>query len=113
MSKHYSLLKINEVAEGDEEFLRELASTFLVEISVDLKAMSEAIQNENKELAYQFAHKIKPNIQMFDVPLVRELNKIEAWTNTSKKKNSILPHLNVVQTTLNLVFDELKEDYQI
>ena len=61
MSKHYSIEKIQEIAGGDEDFMAVVAQTFLDEIPPDLEALQEAVSNNNKELAYQFAHKMKPS----------------------------------------------------
>jgi len=51
--------------------------------------MEEAIHNDNKELAYQFAHKMKPNLEMFGIDVSKDITTIEAWTRTSKNKATI------------------------
>lgn len=113
MIKSYTKENLSEIADGDEEFLSVLAQTFLDEIPMDLFSMEEAIQNENRELAYQFAHKMKPNIEMFGIDVLKDITSIEAWSKTSKRKGAVLPHLENVLTTLNQVFDELREDFQL
>ena len=65
MDTHYSREKLAEVAGGDEDFMTVVAQTFLEEIPPDLQALEDAVENNNKELAYQFAHKMKPNFEMF------------------------------------------------
>jgi HPt (histidine-containing phosphotransfer) domain-containing protein len=112
MTRHYAKDNLNEIADGDQDFLAVLAQTFLEEIPPDLYSMEEAIRNENRELAYQFAHKMKPNIEMFGIDALKDITSIEAWSKTTKNKASILPTLENVLTTLNQVFDELKEDFQ-
>jgi len=111
MTKHYSIEKLREIAGGDSDFMAVVAQTFLDEIPPDLKAMEEAISNDNKELAYQFAHKMKPNLEMFGIDLTKDITTIEAWTRTSKNKAAVDSNVNNVSTTLNAVFKELKADF--
>ncbi len=113
MSKSYSLESLNELAGGDQEFMGILARTFLNEIPPDLAALEEAVENDNKELAYQFAHKMKPNLEMFGVPVVKEITGIEAWTRTSKNKSVVESLVEEVVRTVNQVFDELRADFQL
>lgn len=113
MSKHYSKEKINEIAGGDEDFMAVVAQTFLDEIPPDLHALQEAVDNDNKELAYQFAHKMKPNFEMFGVEIKKEVLAIESWTKTSKKPSAIESKLELVVTTVDQVVKELKEDFNL
>ncbi len=111
MSRKYSIEKLKEFAGSDRDFMAIVAKTFLEEIPPDLKAMEEAIINNNRELAYQFAHKMKPNLEMFGLNLGKDITSIESWTKTLKNQSSIAPNLENVLTTLHTVFIELKEDF--
>ena len=109
----FSKEKIKEVAGGDEDFMAVVAQTFLEEIPPDLQALQEAVENDNKELAYQFAHKMKPNFEMFGVEVSKEVLAIESWTKTSKKQGAIEQKLLHVVTTVKAVLEELKEDFNL
>lgn len=111
MSKHYSRESILEVAGGDEDFASVIVAAFLEEIPPDLASLEEAVSNDNKELAYQFAHKMKPNIEMFGINIMKDIKSIEAWTDTSKSVSSIEATVDKVVSTLKAVFEELKEDF--
>ena len=111
MNKHYSIESLNEIAGDDLEFMTIVAKTFLEEIPPDLKSMEEAFENGNKELAYQFAHKMKPNLEMFGISLKKEITAIETWSKSSKNKETIAIHLEKISSTLKEVFKELKEDF--
>ena len=111
MSKHYSVEGLREIAGGDEDFMGIVAQTFLEEIPPDLSSLEEAIGNDNKELAYQFAHKMKPNLEMFGIDVLKDIASIESWTKTSKSNTTITDNFHNLSTTLKLVFEELKEDY--
>jgi HPt (histidine-containing phosphotransfer) domain-containing protein len=113
MSKIYSIDSLKEIAGDDQDFMGVVARTFLDEIPPDLESMVEAVENDNRELAYQFAHKMKPNIEMFGVDLLKEITSIESWTRTSKNKTTIQPTVEKVNSTLKEVFEELKSDFNI
>jgi HPt (histidine-containing phosphotransfer) domain-containing protein len=113
MSKHYSLENLNEMAGGDTDFMAVVAEAFLVEIPPDLRAMEEAIENDNKELAYQFAHKMKPNLEMFGIDVLKDITTIESWTKTSRNKAAISDNLENVVTTVRKVLNELKTDFNL
>jgi HPt (histidine-containing phosphotransfer) domain-containing protein len=113
MSNHYSIESLREISDGDSDFMMVVAQTFLDEIPPDLASLKEAIINNNKELAYQFAHKMKPNIQMFGIDVIKQITAVESWTKTSRGTETILPQIELVVTTLNRVFDELKQDFNL
>ena len=89
MIKYYAKENLAEIADGDQDFLKILAQTFLEEIPPDLYSMKEAID------------------------ALKDITSIEAWSKTSKNKATVLPHLESVLDTLNHVFDELREDFKL
>jgi HPt (histidine-containing phosphotransfer) domain-containing protein len=113
MGRHYSVDSLKEIAGGDTDFMAVVAQTFLEEIPPDLQALEEAVGNDNKELAYQFAHKMKPNLEMFGMDILKDITTIEAWTKTSKNKASVSENMNRVSTALKEVFKELKADFNL
>ncbi|MCB0458324.1 MAG: Hpt domain-containing protein [Flavobacteriaceae bacterium] len=113
MSKLYSVDSLKEIAGDDTDFMAVVAETFLKEIPPDLEALVNAVENDNRELAYQFAHKMKPNIEMFGIDLLKDITTIEAWTRSSKNKNSIKEMVDNVNDTLHKVFEQLKNDFSL
>ncbi|GGE01017.1 Hpt domain-containing protein [Planktosalinus lacus] len=113
MSKTYSFDSLQEIAGGDKEFMAIIAKTFLDEIPPDLNAMIQAVNDNNKALAYQFAHKMKPNLEMLGLNLTKDVTSIESWTNTSKSKAAVEPQVEKIETILRQVFKELKEDFNL
>lgn len=111
MDKKYSIESLKEIADNDRDFMVIVVQTFLEEIPPDLKAMKEAIINNNRELAYQFAHKMKPNFEMFGIDVIKDITSIESWTKSLKSYAAISSTLDYVTSTLDTVFKELKEDF--
>jgi len=67
----YNLDKINEMAEGDQEFVQSVISVFLEEVPADLAALETELEAENYEQVYQLAHKIKPNVDLLGMEQTR------------------------------------------
>ncbi|WP_109298833.1 Hpt domain-containing protein [Aquimarina sp. AU474] len=111
MSKGYSLKNVHELSGGDDEFIAVLVQTFLEEIPPDLDSMVQAVDSNNPEMAYQYAHKMKPNLQLFDIELLTQIKQIEAWSKTKKAKEEIKPILDHIVTTVNAAIEELKADF--
>jgi len=111
MSTSYSLDSVNELAGGDREFISVLVQTFLEEIPPDIAHMVDAVENNNPAEAYQFAHKMKPNLQLFGVNLTDEIKIIESWSKSKEPKEQILPTVNQISTTVNGVILELQKEF--
>ncbi|WP_378187091.1 Hpt domain-containing protein [Aquimarina sp. W85] len=112
MSKAYSLNHINELSGGDQEFTTVLVQTFLEEIPPDLDSMLEAVKSDNPGLEYQYAHKMKPNLQLFGIELLTQIKQVEAWAKADKDKDQILPTIEYIVKTVNEAIEDLKNDFQ-
>ncbi|TVZ53289.1 Hpt domain-containing protein [Dokdonia sp. Hel_I_53] len=111
MSKHYNLKQVREIAGGDEDFVGVIVATFLEEIPPDLESMQNAIENNNHKMAYQFAHKMKPNLDMFGIDLLGQIKAMEKWSNSNKPTSAIQSQLDDITNTLMIVIEELREDF--
>jgi HPt (histidine-containing phosphotransfer) domain-containing protein len=111
MKRHYDLEKVREIAGGDDSFVVIIVQTFLEEIPPDMESMQSAIANDNHKMAYQFAHKMKPNLDMFGIDLLKQIAAMEKWSASSKSTDFIQPQLDDIVNTLTIVLAELKEDF--
>lgn len=110
----YNLDKVNEMAEGDEDFIQSVISVFLEEVPEDLTALEAALQNEDHEAAYHTAHKIKPNVDLLGMDQTREAAlKIE----TLGKQGAPISELNalfpMLKKDIHQVVAELKKDFDL
>lgn len=111
MSKYYDLTDVKEMAGGDEDFLKVIVQTFLEEIPPDVKSMNEAIDNGNPSLAYQYAHKMKPNLQLFGLDLMEQVLTIESWSKGNEKEAKAQEAGARIATKVNLAQHRLKQDF--
>lgn len=109
----YNLEGIKEMAGGDEEFMTVVVQTFLEEIPPDVEAMNDAIKNGNASLAYQYAHKMKPNFQLFGLELFDQVRTIESWAKAGKKKEKVPEAAAVISKKVQVACIALKRDFDI
>lgn len=110
---NYNLSEVKEMAGGDEDFMKIVVQTFLEEIPPDVEAMNKAISNDNPDLAYQFAHKMKPNLQLFGLELMDEVKVIEAWAKAGKKKEEVPEAASKITKKVNVASIALKRDFEL
>lgn len=110
---NYNLESVEEMAGGDQDFVKVVVQTFLEEIPPDLQAMNEAIKDENANLAYQYAHKMKPNFQMFGLELMPQIKIIEAWSKSGTSKDEVAAAASIITTKVTTAETELKNDFNL
>lgn len=110
----YSLDKINEMADGDEDFILSVISVFLEEVPPDLEALEAAIEASNYEQVYQLAHKIKPNVDLLGMEQTRATAlEIETLGKTEGNMEEIRERFPLLKTDINQVIGELRNDFEL
>ncbi|MET7030665.1 Hpt domain-containing protein [Sediminicola luteus] len=110
----YSLDKLNEMAEGDEDFINSVIAVFLDEVPTDLEMLEQAIEKKDYSNVYQLAHKIKPNVDLLGMEQTRA-NALEIET-LGKKEGSgdaIEKLFPLLKNDIHQVVSELKKDFNL
>tara|TARA_R100001369_G_scaffold36196_2_gene61578 strand:- start:25202 stop:25540 length:339 start_codon:yes stop_codon:yes gene_type:complete len=110
---NYNLDDVIEMAGGDDDFVKIIVQTFLEEIPPDVDSMSEAIANSNPALAYQFAHKMKPNLQLFGLNLMDQILLIEGWSKGRERETTASDAGEKIAAKVRLAERELKNDFEL
>lgn len=110
----YSLDKINEMAEGDEDFIQSVISVFLEEVPEDLAGLEAALEQKNRQQAYELAHKIKPNVDLLGMEKTREAAlEIETLGKTGGDMSEMERLFSMLKKDINQVVGELKKDFDL
>ncbi|MEM9000580.1 MAG: Hpt domain-containing protein [Bacteroidota bacterium] len=110
----YSLVKINEMAEGDEDFVLSVVSAFLDEVPEDLEGLEAAIQKSDYENIYKLAHKIKPNVDLLGMEQTRaNALEIETLGKTGADMAEIEAKFPILKKDVLQVIAELKKDFRV
>lgn len=110
----YSLEKINEMAEGDTDFIQSVVSVFLEEVPADLEELESAIAAENYEQVYKMAHKIKPNVDLLGMEQTRAIAlEIETLGKSAANLDTIKARFPVLKKDVIQVIGELRNDFNM
>ena len=110
----YSLDKVQEMAEGDEEFIVSVISVFLEEVPQDLVGLEKALDAENYEQVYQLAHKIKPNVDLLGMEQTRAAAlEIETLGKSAANMSEIQQVFPNLKKDIEQVVSELKKDFNL
>lgn len=110
----YNLDKLNEMADGDEDFINSVISVFLEEVPQDLEGLESALEQQNYEQVYQLAHKIKPNVDLLGMEQTRAVAlQIETLGKSSANMNEIQKVFPILKKDIHQVVSELKKDFNL
>ncbi|PWL37324.1 Hpt domain-containing protein [Flagellimonas aquimarina] len=110
----YNLDKINEMAEGDQDFITSVISVFLEEVPVDLEALEKAIAERDYENVYKLAHKIKPNVDLLGMEQTRATAlEIETLGKSDANMQEIENKFPLLKKDVHQVVSELKKDFDL
>ena len=109
----YNLSGIRGIANGDEDFLKLLVKTFIAEVPADVTGLVDAVDNGNAALAYQYAHKLKPNFMSFGLDLEYDLNIVENWSQGKAEKEMADTSARKIHSAMKRVVDDLREDFNL
>ncbi|TAI46628.1 Hpt domain-containing protein [Flagellimonas allohymeniacidonis] len=110
----YSLDKINEMADGDNDFVISVISVFLDEVPTDLEGLESAVNNNDYESIYKLAHKIKPNVDLLGMEQTRATAlEIETMGKNQASMSEIEQKFPLLKTDVLQVVSELKKDFNL
>ncbi len=110
----YSLDKINEMAEGDQDFINSVISVFLEEVPEDLESLELALREKNYDQVYKLAHKIKPNVDLLGMEQTRAAAlEIETLGKSEANMADIERIFPALKADIHQVVGELKTDFNL
>lgn len=114
MALHYNLAKVYALSENNPEFVLQIVTSFVFEISKDIKEISEGIKNKDYKNTFSFARKVKPSLDLFGLKVAfEEILQIEAWTKVEGKKKEIKETFKSVHQQIKNARKELKKDFDL
>jgi len=108
----YSLDKIKEMADGDEDFINSVISVFLEEVPQDLEGLENALNTSNYQQVYQLAHKIKPNVDLLGMEQTRAAAlQMETLGKSEANMSEIQAIFPDLKKDIEQVVAELRKDF--
>ena len=114
MAINYNLAKVYALSDNDPEFVMQIITLFVTEVPQDMKQIDLGIKTKDHKLAYAYAHKIKPTLDLLGMSVAfEEILQVEAWTKREGKRKEIVDTFESIQSQVEKAVKEIKKDYEI
>lgn len=114
MAINYNLAKVYALSDNDPEFVTQIITLFVTEVPEDVKQIDLGIKTKDYKLAYSYAHKIKPSLDLMGMTVAfEEILQVEAWTKVEGKRKEIEHTFESVQSQIDKAVKEIKKDFDL
>ena len=114
MALNYNLSKVYALSDNDAEFVNEIISLFVTEVPLDLLQIKLGIKTKDHKLAYSYAHKIKPTLDLLGLNLAfEEILLVEAWTKREGKRKEINDTFDSIEMQIEKAVKEISKDFSL
>lgn len=114
MAINYNLAKVYELSDNDPEFVMQIISLFVSEVPEDIQQIEQGIELKDHKLAYSYAHKIKPTLDLLGMSQAfEEILEVEAWTKREGKRKEIDATFESIKNQVEKAIKEIKKDFEI
>ena len=112
MALNYNLSKVYALSDNDPEFVNQVVTLFVTEVPQDLLQIKLGIKTKDHKLAYSYAHKIKPTLDLLGMTMAfEEILQIEAWAKREGRRKEINDTFDSVESQIEKAVKEIKKDY--
>jgi HPt (histidine-containing phosphotransfer) domain-containing protein len=114
MAINYNLSKVYALSDNDPEFVMQIITLFITEVPQDMKQIELGIKTKEHKLAYAYAHKIKPSLDLLGMSVAfEEILQVEAWTKREGKRKEIVDTFESIQNQVEKAVKEIKKDFEL
>ncbi|MFN3968251.1 Hpt domain-containing protein [Flavobacterium sp.] len=114
MAINYNLAKVYALSDNDPEFVMQIITLFVTEVPEDMKQIELGIKEKDHKLAYAYAHKIKPTLDLLGMSVAfEEILQVEAWTKREGKRKEINDTFESIQSQVEKAIKEIKKDFEV
>jgi HPt (histidine-containing phosphotransfer) domain-containing protein len=114
MAINYNLAKVYALSDNDPEFVMQIITLFVTEVPQDMKQIDLGIKTKDHKLAYAYAHKIKPSLDLLGMTVAfEEILQVEAWTKREGKRKEINDTFESIQSQVDKAIKEIKKDFEM
>ena len=113
MQKLYSLKKLDEIGQGDQEFVKGMLVTFVENVTASIGQIKSLRMNENWVNIAEIAHKLASNFAYLDSKILQEIaDNIEKSVLNEKDLTGIADKTDKLCNDAILLVEQLKNDFE-
>jgi len=114
MALNYNLAKVYALSDNDPEFVTQIITLFVTEVPLDLTQIKLGIKTKDHKLAYSYAHKIKPTLDLLGMSTAfEEILQVEAWTKREGRRKEIKEIFDSIENQVEKAVREIKKDFNL
>ena len=114
MALHYNLAKVYAISDNDPDFVHQVVKEFVQDTPKDLDHIKLAIEKKNHQKCFEYAHKIKPSLDLFSLNIaLEEIILIELWSKSLGKKKEVIELYRSVSVRIEKAIKEIKKDFNL
>jgi HPt (histidine-containing phosphotransfer) domain-containing protein len=104
----YDITELEQMAQGNDEFITKMVSVFLETTSQSLDQLLKAFEGRDLQTVSAIAHKIKPSIDLMGITSLHDVVRdIEVRAKNGEELSELVGKLD---DDLKLVFKEIKAE---
>jgi len=112
--KLYDLRQLEDILDGNSEFLVSLAGIYLTTIPSNSKEMIQATTEENWHMVSKLAHKIKPTIDSMNIKSISsDIRTLELNAKNQVNTHTLGTIAVKVDMVINTVAQQLKYEFNL
>ena len=114
MALHYNLAKVYAISENDPDFVHQIVKVFVFDTPIDLDHIKVAIEEKNHQKCFEYAHKIKPSLDLLSLNIaLEEVILIELWAKSLGKKKEVIELYRSASERIEKAIKEIKKDFNL
>lgn len=114
MALHYNLAKVYAISDNDPDFVQQIVRVFVIDTPIDLDHIKVAIEEKNHQKCFEYAHKIKPSLDLLSMNIaLEEVVLIELWAKSLGKKKEVVELYRSVSERIEKAIKEIKKDFNL
>ncbi len=114
MALHYNLAKVYAISDNDPDFVHQIVKEFVQDTPKDLDHIKLAIEEKNHHKCFEYAHKIKPSLDLLSMNIVlEEVILIELWAKSLGKKKEVVELYRSISSHIEKAIKEIKKDFNL
>jgi len=113
LEKTYSLDKLSQYVDGDEEQIKEMIKLFLDSIPVDINELPKLSEKGDWQSIYKIAHKVKPSFDVFAMDdVLIDIKNIELLARSNNHGGNLVLCIQKFMTKFNAIVSQLQAEIE-
>jgi len=102
------------MTDNDPECVFQIITLFVNEVPEDLRFIKKGIEEKDHQLAYSYAHKIKPTLDLLGLNVAYEENLlVMEWTKREGKRKEIKEIFKSIEDQVDKAVKEIHKDFNL